>query len=230
MGTILHFESAASSCSVAVSRGKELLFCSTSEEAFKHAENLLVTAQECLQKAGISFQELDAIAVSAGPGSYTGLRIGVSAAKGMAYALEIPLIAINTLEIMSRGFISRFPDTEGVICPMLDARRMEVYTAEYTSDLQVLTDSHPLVVEAGAYSDALSLKPHWFFGDGAMKCQEAIGMHPNAHFVDLPQISAEFMVIPAWEAFEKKQFADLAYFEPDYLKPYQGTPPKPASL
>jgi tRNA threonylcarbamoyladenosine biosynthesis protein TsaB len=198
----------------------------TIDDGFKHAENLMVLIEKVLESSGWTYSMLDGIAVSAGPGSYTGLRIGVSTAKGICYALDKPLIAVSTLKTLAAGFLRTHPDFEGKLCPMIDARRMEVYTALFDTSLKLLMPDHPLVIEETSFMNWLEGSPVAFFGDGAEKCRPVLGIHPNAVF-DLPtKLNAEDMIPEALEAFQKNNFADLAYFEPAYLKPYQGTAPK----
>jgi len=230
VGLILHLETATSCCSVALAKDGICVSHKLINDGFKHAENLLVLANQVLIDSNFSYSDLSAVAVSAGPGSYTGLRIGVSAAKGICYALDIPLLAINTLEILARTYQMQHPKNQHVLCPMIDARRMEVYTALYSPDFQLIENAHPLVIESDAYSLALKNQSILFFGDGAEKCIPTLSVSENAFFDTQINISAEGMIAPSFEAFCQGNFADLAYFEPEYLKPYQGTPPKPKAL
>lgn len=230
MGLILHLETATSCCSVAVAKDGSCIGHLFINDGFKHAENLLVLANRVLADARLKYQDINAVAVSAGPGSYTGLRIGVSAAKGICYALDIPLITIPTLEILARTFQLDHPENKALLSPMIDARRMEVYTALYTPDFQAIEDAHPLIMEENAFGERLENQEIQFFGDGAEKCIPILSVNPKAHFDIQTLIRAEAMCVPAFYAFKKNQFADLAYFEPEYLKPYQGTPPKPKAL
>lgn len=229
MNYILHLESATSVCSAAVAVDGKLLASVSISEGYKHAENLLPLCEKVLVEAKITFDDLAAVAVSAGPGSYTGLRIGVSTAKGICYGLDIPLITVPTLEILARVFKAKHPAFEGYIAPMIDARRMEVYTNVFDSNLKALMNDSPLVIDETAYQEYLSENKLAFIGDGASKCAEILGLHSNADFSFEVQLDAKGMVDYAFEAFSKQDFADLAYFEPEYLKPYQGTPP-PAGI
>jgi tRNA threonylcarbamoyladenosine biosynthesis protein TsaB len=230
LGLILHLETATSCCSVAVAKDGICIGQLFINDGFKHAENLMVLANRVLADTELSYTDLNAVAVSAGPGSYTGLRIGVSAAKGICYVLDIPLITIPTLEILARTYQLEHPENDSWLCPMIDARRMEVYTALYTSDFNVIEDAHPLVMEENAFGVKLENQAITFFGDGAEKCIPLLSINPNAHINIETNLRAEAMCIPAFEAFQQNRFADLAYFEPEYLKPYQGTPPKPKTL
>ena len=226
---IIHIETATTTCSVAAGENGVLVAVRSVHDGYKHAENLLRLVEEVMQEAGWKYEELSAIAVSAGPGSYTGLRIGVSTAKGLCYALDIPLIAVSTLYSLATGFRKQFPDSDGLLCPMLDARRMEVYTALFSKNLERLKPDTPLIVETLESVPELLEQPIVFFGDGAEKC-EVVLAHPNANFNKSIQISAEDMVKTAFDAFHSQTsdsylIKDLAYFEPEYLKPYQGKPP-----
>ncbi len=221
---IIHIETATTTCSVAAGENGVLLAVRSVHDGYKHAENLLRLVEEVMQEAGWKYDVLSAIAVSAGPGSYTGLRIGVSTAKGLCYALDIPLIAVSTLYSLASGFRRKFPDSESLICPMLDARRMEVYTALFSKNLDRLKPDAPLIVETLDSVPETLEQPIVFFGDGAEKC-EVVLAHPNATFNNSIQISAEDMLQSAYDLYQTQTFVDLAYFEPEYLKPYQGKPP-----
>jgi tRNA threonylcarbamoyladenosine biosynthesis protein TsaB len=221
---IIHIETATTNCSVAAGENGVLVAVRSVHDGYKHAENLLRLVEEVLKDAGWKNAELSAIAVSAGPGSYTGLRIGVSTAKGLCYALDIPLIAVSTLYSLASGFRRQFPDNEALLCPMLDARRMEVYTALFSKNLERLKPDAPLIVEGLESVPEILEQQIIFFGDGAEKCSEVL-KHPHAKFINSIQISAENMVQSAIDLYDSQTFEDLAYFEPEYLKPYQGKPP-----
>ncbi len=226
---IIHIETATTTCSVAAGENGVLVAVRSVHDGYKHAENLLRLVEEVMQEAGWKYDVLSAIAVSAGPGSYTGLRIGVSTAKGLCYGLDIPLIAVSTLYSLASGFQRQFPDNEALLCPMLDARRMEVYTALFSKNLDRLKPDAPLIVETLERVPEILLQPIVFFGDGAEKC-EVILAHQNANFNISIQISAEDMIKSAFDTFHSQSsdsylIKDLAYFEPEYLKPYQGKPP-----
>jgi tRNA threonylcarbamoyladenosine biosynthesis protein TsaB len=227
---ILHIETATASCSVAIAENGILCASRAVNDGLKHAENLMRLIREVLEEAGWNHADLNAVAVSAGPGSYTGLRIGVSAAKGLCYATDVPLIAVSTLFTLASGFVKRYPEAGAHLCPMIDARRMEVYTALYTRDLHGLRPDHPLVVLGIESIPELNEQVIAFFGDGAEKCKDLLGLHPNARFSYSVELSAADMITSAYESYKLGSFADLAYFEPEYLKPYHGTPPqlKPA--
>ncbi len=166
------------------------------------------------------------MAVSCGPGSYTGLRIGVSQAKGLCFGLNIPLIAINTLEILTCSvmFGGQF-DEKALFCPMIDARRMEVYSAIYDAGLQAVKPVSADIIDEHSYSAFLDKQPVYFFGDGAAKCKEVIN-HPNARFIDSVLPTAYDMMALAEIAYKRQNFQDVAYFEPFYLKEFVATTPK----
>ena len=220
MPLILHLETATTVCSVALAEQGKIIDYHEINEGYKHDESLVFFVQQLLLKNNIKTQDLQAIAVSAGPGSYTGLRIGVSAAKGFCAALNIPLITLSTLHILAEAFVATHPHFDGLLAPMLDARRMEVYTALFTNNLERLTPDAPLVVDNSAFSTQLLNQKIAFFGNGALKCQETI-THSNANFTANIEVSARYMCQAAYKAYQKQVFADLAYFEPYYLKPFQ---------
>lgn len=195
-----------------------------SHEGQSHASLLGVFVHEIMEQVRREGLRLDAVAVSSGPGSYTGLRIGVSTAKGLSYGLDIPLIAIPTPTIMASMMVGRVGEGEW-LCPMIDARRMEVYATLYDRLLNVLRETTADIVEEGSYADWLDQRPVTFFGDGAVKCRSMI-THPNARFVDDVYPLASAMVSLAEEAFRAGRFEDVAYFEPFYLKEFVATVPK----
>jgi len=228
MGYIIQLETTTKQCSVALSyRGnciakKELL-----SEHFSHDQKLHTFIQQVLQEAKIGFSELDAVAISKGPGSYTGLRIGVAAAKGLCFALDLPLIGINTLELMVQPFFGK-PEYAFFI-PMLDARRMEVYTAVFNTSKKWIQQTNALVLSAPSFCDLVGDSPCLVIGNGASKFQ-ALQPKIKAHFTEnVHYPSAEDMTELAWLEFENKNFEDLATFEPFYLKDFQTTPPKKES-
>jgi tRNA threonylcarbamoyladenosine biosynthesis protein TsaB len=222
---ILQIETATTTCSVACAEDGNLIALKSVSDGYKHAENVFGLIREVLAEANWKTSDLNAIAISAGPGSYTGLRIGVSAAKGLCYSLDIPLIASSTLFTLAKSFKRQFPEVDTYLSPMIDARRMEVYTSIYSADLHAIKSDHPLIVTDSEVIPELNDHVITFFGDGAGKCQEVLGVHPNARFVDGIELSAQDMSASAYESFQLGAFADLAYFEPEYLKPYHGTKP-----
>jgi tRNA threonylcarbamoyladenosine biosynthesis protein TsaB len=225
MATILQIETATSVCSVALSINGDTMALKELAAQNIHASSLTLFIEEVMGQAKLKYADLDAIAVSKGPGSYTGLRIGVSTAKGLCFALDKPLIGINTLEMMAKGFLTQHPHYGGLVCPMIDARRMEVFTAVFDSKLNVVEPVHAKIVDEKSF--ILELNQHYttFIGDGAAKCKLVLA-NMNAHFSEENYNSATYMSSLAAQAFEKDQFEDVAYFEPFYLKDFVFTQPK----
>jgi tRNA threonylcarbamoyladenosine biosynthesis protein TsaB len=215
---LLHLETATAVCSVSLSGDGKPLGVKVIHEGFRHAENLMFLVDQLLTEQAVSYADLQGVVVSNGPGSYTGLRIGLSTAKGICYAREIPLITLGTLDIMAAGFIDTYPEFKGYIVPMIDARRMEVYTAVYDHQNQKITADFPCILDAESYSD-YSSQEIAFFGDGAPKYQ-AVCPYSTARFDLQPDWNAAHMIDLAYHKFQQKEFADLAYSEPDYLKPF----------
>jgi tRNA threonylcarbamoyladenosine biosynthesis protein TsaB len=216
---ILHIETATTVCSVAISHKQELIFTRELNAGFTHAENLHVFIEQGLNESGLKPSQLSAIAVSKGPGSYTGLRIGVSSAKGLAYALRVPLISLGTLQVMAAGALSREKD-HAVYCPMIDARRMEVYTALYDHELKPIRDVEALIVDETSVQHFAAYPAVYFFGEGMPKCQALLSQLGNARFIESVYPSAKFMVDLAYRKFIHKDFENLPYFEPFYLKDF----------
>uniref|UniRef100_UPI0040484A27 tRNA (adenosine(37)-N6)-threonylcarbamoyltransferase complex dimerization subunit type 1 TsaB n=1 Tax=Algoriphagus sp. TaxID=1872435 RepID=UPI0040484A27 len=219
MARILSIETSTSICSVAIHEQGELLALAEIKEPGAHAEKLLVLVDEVFEKAGLSFGDLDAVAVSQGPGSYTGLRIGVSTAKGIAYALEIPLIGINTLQAMAASQ----PISQGeFVVAVLDARRKEVYTQTFGDSLQELSSIEAVVLEEGIFDSILEKGRVYFVGDGVEKVKEEV-KSANALFVaDWGiSLSAKNMGVLASEKHARQEWEDLAYFVPNYLKEFK---------
>ena len=224
MCTILSIETATPACSCALSRDGEVLLSREDFRGQSHATLLGVFVDEIMKyvrKEGIT---LDAIAVSSGPGSYTGLRIGVSEAKGLSYGLDIPLIAIPTPLVMAAMVANRAGEDD-LLCPMIDARRMEVYATFFNRTLETIRPTAADIVDGESYADLLAGHSVHFFGNGADKCREVI-THPNALFVEDIHPLATGMVPLAEQAFNEKRFVDSAYFEPHYLKEFVATVPK----
>lgn len=227
MAIILSVECAAGSTSVALHRGG-LLLADAVAEGFRTASAELMPLTDALMKnAGIRPAQLAAVAVSAGPGSYTGLRIGVATAKGIGYALAVPLLAINTLEILARTFLAaHHPAPGALLCPMLDARRMEVYSALYNANLNEVLPTGARIITPDSFGDALANGPVYFFGDGAAKCRPLL-QHNHAHFVAGIAPHARHMGEPAFQKWQQRQFQPLNVFEPLYLKDFIAKKPKP---
>lgn len=225
MSTILQIETATQVCSVALSVNGKTIALKELKEQNIHAASLTLFIDEIMKTADLKYNDLDAIAVSKGPGSYTGLRIGVSTAKGLCFALDKPLICITTLEIMANGYMLLNPNYGGLIIPMIDARRMEVFTAVYDNKLNLHADVNAKIIDDKSFALELSNNFVTFIGDGAEKCKSIL-VNQNAHFSDLNFNSAANMSNLAYSAFNNKKFEDVAYFEPFYLKDFVFTTPK----
>ncbi len=222
MALILSLETATTNCSVALSKdGTTVALKEDNSKGYSHAEKLHVFIDQVLGEANINGQDLDAIAVSKGPGSYTGLRIGVSAAKGLCFALDKPLIAINTLEVLARQISA----DEGLIIPMLDARRMEVYSAVFDANFGMIRDTQAQVLEASSFQDYLQENTLHFIGSGVEKTKELIA-HSNAIFIENAYPSAREMGALAYAKHKTGHVEDVAYFEPYYLKDFVALKPK----
>jgi tRNA threonylcarbamoyladenosine biosynthesis protein TsaB len=217
-------ETATNLCSVALCNSAGLISLRESNESKSHASLLTVFIGEILKERAIRAGDLEAIAVSKGPGSYTGLRIGVSVAKGIAYAASIPLIAIETTLSMFWGISenrknNHLTDKNTLFCPMLDARRMEIYYAIYNADGKTIKDISAEIISEDSFSYIPESQKIIFFGDGATKCKGVI-KRKNIHFADDFRISASFMRIPVYQAIKDHYYEDVAYFEPLYLKDF----------
>ena len=228
MTLILGIETSTKICSVAISDGDKLLALEEEGGEYSHSEKLTIFIQRVLKKTNIKLKDIDAIAVSKGPGSYTGLRIGVSVAKGLCYALNKPLIAVDTLQAMARNPSLILPKGEGLILfsPMIDARRMEVYTALYDENNNFVTPITAKIIDSTSFVEELKNQKIIFFGDGAAKCEAVLGENSNAIFSDKGLPSAEFVNQIAIQKFQNRVFEDVAYFEPYYLKDFVATTPK----
>jgi tRNA threonylcarbamoyladenosine biosynthesis protein TsaB len=233
MALILHIETATAVCSVALAQDGKLILEKTIEEPRAHARLLTVAVDDTMKEAGYIYNQLSAVAVSKGPGSYTGLRIGVAAAKGLCYSLEIPLLAVNTL--YSMAFCARRQWTEEgrklhdklLFCPMIDARRMEVYTSVFNISLGELSPVQAMVLEPSSF-DRWKDGELVFFGDGAEKYSAVINPELNSDFFSGFIFSSAGLVEKSYERYQSKAFEDTAYFEPFYLKDFIAGPPKKA--
>ena len=229
MNTILNIDTSTTVCSVALSAGGECLSMRKDESGNSHSRVIGVFTQQLLQEADSNGWKVAAVALSQGPGSYTGLRIGTSFAKGLCYGMDIPLIAIPTLKIMAWAVAQRLKaegvHTDALLCPMIDARRMEVYSAVYDMELNEAEAVSAKIIDQESFSDLLANRKIYFFGNGSNKCKDAITSH-NATFIDGVNPLATDMAVMAHEAYNKKEFADVAYFEPFYLKDFIATKPK----
>lgn len=226
MPTILHIETSTDVCSVAVSEDSHVIFLQEDHSGPNHAERLGTMVDEALSFTDSHAIPFDAVAVSCGPGSYTGLRIGVSMAKGVCYGQNLKLIAVPTLELLCVPVLLReLPEEDALLCPMLDARRMEVYAGVYTRALKPVREIRADIVNADTYREYLDEHPVYFFGNGAKKCMEAID-HPNAHLIEGIEPIAKWMQPLAEKRFLTEQFEDVAYFVPFYLKDFVAKMPK----
>ena len=217
MALLLAIETTTKNCSVALFQDVNLLhLCELNFAEYSHSENLTLLIEQTVKKANIFLKDIDAIVLSKGPGSYTGLRIGTATAKGLCYALDIPLVSLSTLKSMAFGMLSE--GDYSFYCPMIDARRMEVFAAIYDQANNEVREVRADIVDANIYSDFLQEKV-LFFGDGAFKCKEII-RHPNAHFLDGFFPSARHMGALGIKKFMDKEFENIAYFEPYYLKDF----------
>jgi tRNA threonylcarbamoyladenosine biosynthesis protein TsaB len=218
---ILNIETATKNCSVSIAKDGQTIVCNElADEGYSHAEKLHVFIEEVIAKAGISAQDLNAVAVSQGPGSYTGLRIGVSAAKGLCYALNIPLIAVDTLHALA----SQAGVTDGKIIPMLDARRMEVYSAIFNSDLTVERAIQAEIIDENSFQEYT--EKVYFVGDCADKCKSVLTKDNFVFLEDIKYPSAKAMSKISFDKYQKSDTVDVAYFEPYYLKDFMIAPPK----
>ena len=226
MSTILHIETSTDVCSVAVSEDSQVIFHQEDHSGPNHAERLGTMVDEALSFTDNHAIPFDAVAVSCGPGSYTGLRIGVSMAKGVCYGQNLKLIAVPTLELLCVPILLReIPDEDALLCPMLDARRMEVYAGIYDRGLKPIRPIHADIVDGDTYKAYLDESPVYFFGNGAKKCISTIN-HPNAHLIDGIEPLAKWMQPLAEKRYLNEQFEDVAYFVPYYLKDFVAKLPK----
>ena len=217
---ILQIETSTTNCSVALSGNGKTIAVQEISNGYSHAENLHVFIKEILKECNLEFTDLNAIAVSKGPGSYTGLRIGVSAAKGLCFALDIPLISLETLQVLSQQVVVEV----SFIVPMIDARRLEAYTKVYDSDNNTVREIEAEILSETSFSDYLSTGIVVFVGNKTNKTQELI-QHANARFIDSVP-SAKDMSVLAYNKYKKNDIEDVAYFEPYYLKDFLVTPAK----
>jgi tRNA threonylcarbamoyladenosine biosynthesis protein TsaB len=221
---LLCIETATPVCSAALFIGAECISLREHSEGMAHAEKLTVLIREILEETGLAISDLSAVAVSGGPGSYTGLRIGVSTAKGLCFAADRPLIAIPTLQSMAAGVISGLrangQSEDILLCPMLDARRMEVYTAIFDVSGREVEPVSAKVVQEGVFDDRLHVGQVLFFGDGMPKCKSLLSAHANARFVDDYRISAADMIQPALQAYAAADFRENGLYEPFYFKEF----------
>jgi len=221
---LLAIETSTEICSVALSRNKQCLAIVEDDKENSHAEKIVLFIDKVLKQSGLKINTLNAVCISEGPGSYTGLRIGTSSAKGLCDALDIPLISIPTLQSMAWGAREQYPDYQQY-CPMIDARRMEVYTAVYNHNLEQIETINSLILDENSYSDFLSKNKTVFFGNGMEKSRPILAKNPNAIFCST-KTSARYLLELGYKKYIEHDFADVAYFEPFYLKEFQTIKPK----
>lgn len=228
MPTIINIETSGKICSVALTRDGVLEFDLENRDGMKHAELLAPFVERAMEEVKRKEWNVDALAVSIGPGSYTGLRIGLSLAKGLAFSLGVPLIGVSTLKILAvKAMFRNFNFTgEEVLAPMIDARRMEVFTGAYDFSLKALQAPGPMILDNDSYATLLENREVWFMGDGAEKAKDVI-KSPNAKWLDGLDPLAKDMLALSEKAFREEDFLDIAYSVPEYLKEYQTTVAKP---
>jgi tRNA threonylcarbamoyladenosine biosynthesis protein TsaB len=220
MALILNIDTAVEIASVCLAKDGEVVAFLKNEQQNNHAEWLHVAIKNIIETSGVPLNTLDAVAVTEGPGSYTGLRISMATAKGICFALDKPLICLNTLQVMANAAknIDLSKNKAGLLCPMIDARRMEVFTALYSYDLTEIKKSSALILDATSFEEELALQQIWFFGNGSEKFKN-IKKNTNAFFQQVTT-EASSMVSLAENKFIKREFADLAYAEPQYSKEF----------
>jgi|DewCreStandDraft_4_1066084.scaffolds.fasta_scaffold46466_3 tRNA threonylcarbamoyladenosine biosynthesis protein TsaB len=221
MAYILLIETSTELCSVALEKDGELISIKESDNNNSHSLNIALFIEQVLKEADIKPEKLDAVAIGKGPGSYTGLRIGVSSAKGLCYGLGIPLIAVDSLLTLAYNAKSNYALQSGAtLCPMIDARRMEVYSAIYAENLSLIREVRADIVDENTYFDFYKDNNFYYFGNGAVKCREILSSSKNTHYLENVNISSRGMIKSAEEKFQKNDFENLAYFEPFYLKDF----------
>lgn len=219
MAYLLALETSSTICSVALFQDEGLLGISELQIEKSHSSHITVLTDQLLQNCRVPLSSLDAIVLSGGPGSYTGLRIGSSTAKGFCFSLDIPLIEISTLKALAAAVVDLTPDPEAYLyCPMIDARRMEVYTTVLSHDLEEMMSVSPVVLTPESFQEQLGDKPVLFFGSGAAKCKTLLGDHPKALFLDNLTVSARWLGTLGLEKYRQGLFENVAYYEPFYLK------------
>ena len=229
---ILCLETSTAVCSVALVKEGNIVALRESLDGQNHAEKITIFIDEVMKEADVSYRDLDAVAVSKGPGSYTGLRIGVSTAKGLCYAMEKPLIAIDTLAAMACGFVEsqKSVSESNILCPMIDARRMEVYSAFFNEKLERTTETEALIIDENSFMELKQNHHLYLFGDGADKLLSLFENDENITVIEKFHCSAAYMATLADKALKEKDFVDTAYFEPFYLKDFVPGIPKVKGL
>ncbi len=227
MALLLLIETSASVCSAGLSLDGKIIAIREENVPNRHAELLSVFCEELLKETGYATKDLMAVAVGGGPGSYTGLRIGTSTAKGYCFALNIPLISVSTLQAIAHGMRSEASEGD-LLCPMIDARRMEVYSSIFTTELLTVESIQPVVLDENSYTTVLKDKIVWFSGDGMEKARELLSNHSNARFTSTGIHSVKNMAELAETKFQQQEFENLAYYVPFYLKTFHPGPQRSA--
>jgi len=224
MTYILHIETATNICSICISKEDEIIAFYESDDSFSHAKSITILIDKCLREAKITMKDLSAVSVSKGPGSYTALRVGSSTAKGICYAMEIPMIAVDTLKALALASQSQDDDENTIYCPMIDARRMEVYASLYNSKMDLIAKTNAIIIDENSFSEIYANgKTLKLSGDGAEKCKAIL----QKSTIDSNILcSSNHLVVLAMEYFKNELFVDIAYFEPTYFKPPNITTPK----
>ncbi|MFD1255290.1 tRNA (adenosine(37)-N6)-threonylcarbamoyltransferase complex dimerization subunit type 1 TsaB [Mucilaginibacter terrae] len=220
MSLLLQIETATTACSVALVQHGNVLAVKELNQRNIHAGVITVFIEEIFARAGKTYANVDAIAVSSGPGSYTGLRIGVSTAKGLCFGLDKPLVSVETLQAMADGMAQQITEDNILLCPMIDARRMEVYTALFDSKGKRIRPTSAEIIDEHSFGDLLINQKILFFGDGAAKCKEVLSQYANACFDTVFENSATHLTKGATLGFDAQRFEDVAYYEPFYLKDF----------
>ncbi len=225
MPLILHIETATEVCSIGLSDNGIILALEESSEPYQHASEVTLLIENCIRKANVTLSALDAVAVSTGPGSYTALRVGASTAKGICYALDKPLIAVDTLMSLARASSEEMAEENVLLCPMIDARRMEVYTRLYDHRMNEVRALQSLIVEKDSFDEFFAMGKHILFsGNGAPKCKEVL-QQPQAHFSRIV-CSAQHLIALAEEHYQAQSFVDIANHTPNYFKAPNITTPR----
>lgn len=217
MSLILNIESSTEICSICISKDAEVLASVDLTEKFKHSEMMTLLIERCLKQVNITLQNIDAVAIGSGPGSYTSLRVGASVAKGICYALDKPLISVSTLQALANGGIQQFQGEKiKWVRPVIDARRMEVYTQLFDKELHPKSEAEPVIVEANSFDENFKNGVTLFCGNGAEKLKDML-QHPNSRFLSMG-CSAKYMVDFSEQLLLAKKFENIANYEPFYLK------------
>lgn len=223
MSLILHIDTAVDAASICLSEGERIIGEATNPNSRESASWLQPAIKGLMDEAGYNLQQLQAVSVSAGPGSYTGLRVGMASAKGLCFACNIPLITVGTLEVMTAAALDTTKD-DAFFCPLIDARRMEVFTGLYNRKMQCMLPPQNMILDENSFSEWLAQGPVFFFGNGSSKLQPLL-QHPSARFINVNH-SATNLAQLALQRFQKQEFADLAYAEPFYIKAFYTTQKK----